>query len=162
MCLTLKRKFRSENEAKRFSCKTAKIATEDIKVWKCLEIKNKSNTTGRAPYRGTLYKEGELKKVKAFGFGYYQHDDGKWDVDIDQGLHACTTYQTATWLKSSDRFIVEMIIPKGTKYFKGDDNDIVSLQLLWPKKAIPATKQVVEAAMKAVSKDVRVGIARKS
>ena len=68
MCLTLKRKFRSENEAKRFSCKTAKIATEDIKVWKCLEIKNKSITTGRAPYRGPLYKEGELKK--AHGYTY--------------------------------------------------------------------------------------------
>jgi hypothetical protein len=121
------------------------IAKEDIKVFKLLE------RNGRSPFQGTFYHLGETKRAKAFSDvnGRTFTKDLAPDTGIYKGIHA---FQNLPKALNEMRFngeigfpsfIVEAIIPKGTKYIKGVDNDIVSLKLVIGK-AINNTRNAVK------------------
>lgn len=103
------------------------IAKEDIIVYKVLDQNNYS------PYRAYKYTE---------GFHYYETGDiipevGKCSTDIiiKKGLHSYSSYTIASTRRNSTDKIVKMIIPKGSKYFIGKNEDIVSDNLIWYKGA---------------------------
>ena len=146
MCLVINKKFKSETDAVAF-VKKPKIAKSDIIVYKMLEIiKDKLNYTIFSPYKYMRYVAGETKTCWQFGYRIqdYLHNGSYVNrITIDDGIHAFTTRkqvnETIKFLLPCKCFAVKCIIPKGTPYFRGDDNDIVSLALQMPEKIrIPA------------------------
>ena len=99
-----------------------KIADKDIKVYKRLTLRN------RSPYQYFLYKENRTyqssKPMKASRDSWL---DDCWS--IHEGLHAHLHFRPAQFLAASERVsqkVVEMIIPKGTRYVLGCNYDIVA------------------------------------
>ncbi len=128
MCLEIKNKFKSATEIKKFM-KNPLIAEKDLKVYKILEICYGNIVS---PFQYVSYTENELKTVKEFKY-HYSYDNILY---IEDGLHCFSKKRSAIDLKKSlpKTFIVECIIPKGTPYFNGVDNNIVSLALKIPSE----------------------------
>lgn len=130
MCLIITG-FESRKKAREFY-KTPLIAKKDILVYKILQKYN-----NHSPYYYMKYEK---------GFLYYQ--DGKrqfssyimplvfsWNLEINQGLHSYKNKKVAedclfSVFTDPSYKIVEMIVPKGSKYFE-NDGEIVSNQLLY-------------------------------
>ena len=133
MCLTVDKEFKTRQEVRDFFAKPLITKTNKV-VYKVLE---RFGPIYNSPYQNMDYKLGELKTVPKFGVII-----GKsllrnvWDMDIEKGIHACTTLYRARQIvnNGSFRVIVRCYIPKGTPYFIGNYNDIVSLALQMPKK----------------------------
>lgn len=118
MCLNIKVK---DGKGVTYLRKNPTIARRDITVYKRLY------STGKAPYRDFYYKK---------GFHYYQEGEpfsfirnGSF-VKVREGLHAFVSEKRASesWVGVKT---VKMIIPKGSKYYRGDNGDIVSDNLIW-------------------------------
>ena len=131
MCLTIQTRFRTRQEARDLQ---PSIAKKDMVVFKII------SPIGISPYRNFKWEP---------GFHYYQDNcklpknirqnySDQWRVRVHIGLHAFTTLYQAevkkrNWLSQND-MIVEMIVPKGAKYYLGENNDIVSTEMIYPKK----------------------------
>lgn len=101
------------------------VAKKPIKVYKVLDGMY-------SPYRRFRWQR---------GYNYYEDQPLIVGVDyrlfiIGKGLHAYQSRDDAhgSFAYSSTSRIVEMIIPKGAKYFLGDNGDIVSDKLNFPAK----------------------------
>lgn len=128
MCLIVNKTWKSLKTAKKSSIPVAK---EDIKVYKLLQKR-----TNLSPYQMAKYEKGKLHespiiryiRVSLFPHGCY--------YKVEQGLHAYRTIEKAkSRFSYQERYckVVEMIIPKGSKYYIGTNDDIVSNKLYWPK-----------------------------
>ncbi len=128
MCLTIRKSFATEQEAQAV-LKKPNIAKEDIKVYKALDC---FNGVYQTPYRGYTMKEGEhyYQTGKIFGTSITKRwGTARLEINITQGLHAWLKRKSAVGAANN---IIEMIIPKGSKYFIGMYGDIVSDNLIWP------------------------------
>ena len=128
MCLTISQYFKTRQQARDFS-KQPLIAKKDIVVYKVINIFG-----GASIYRNFKYEQGYhyyQTGKRPFGFVIYKGSfQEKWKIDINEGLHSYSTVTKATSRCDSYSKVVEMIIPKGAKYFIGSNNDIVLLQCL--------------------------------
>ena len=110
-----------------------RIAQNDIEVWKVL------TPQGLSPFQGYQYHPGMNKPSgpKAIPVPVEQHQ-------IDGGyLHAFTSMEKAYgytqlhWYYDGEIFedyvVQKMLIPKGTVYYEGNDNDICAECLYWPE-----------------------------
>ena len=126
------------------------VAEEDIEVYKVMEVMTdkKGSPFGVPPYR-PLYRyhpgknqssEYDItmygnKPIKTSPSGlYYMVEAGYLHAYVD--WHAATHLYTHTLLNSGGTLysackIVKMTVPKGTKYFLGNDNDIAAETLVW-------------------------------
>lgn len=112
-------------------------ATKDIVVYKRLKrYKKWANKNGKgyiyeSPYQRFKYNLGYEYNVQRFQI-FESCIDNK--LRIYQGLHSYTNYETARNRKNINEVIVKCIIPKGSKYFLGIHNDIVSDKLILVKE----------------------------
>jgi hypothetical protein len=131
MCLTIKKRFSS---LRKMIKKEQKIAIKDIIVFKVLEKRRWKNQYGEdtkyiSPYRSYVYH---------LGYHYYQTGPNKFSIwwnsfsgyyDINQGLHAWVSLKKAEEEKY-DCTIIKCVIPKGSTYFLGANNDVVTDNLI--------------------------------
>jgi hypothetical protein len=142
MCLTVNFKTR---QAARDAKKTPFIAAKNITVWKVVE---KENGKFKSPYMSAFkWEEGQTytSKLKC---KVEKSEYNGWLLQVDEGLHAAMTKQMAMniFYYSNTRRIIEMIIPKGAKYYIGNRGDIVADTMKFPIGAkIYTTKQFKKA-----------------
>jgi len=124
MCLTVDKEFNNESTAIEYT-KNPKIAGRDRVVYKVLDKDNKSPYQGFKYHKGFLYYQ--TNKKKPFDIGVHSFWWGVYKININDGLHAFITKDAAEYLrirsKVSELRVVKMVIPKGARYFLGDDND---------------------------------------
>lgn len=129
MCLVING-FKTRQEAIDYKKKFF-VAKKDILVYKILR------STNYAPYKNFEYEKGfhyyQVGKPFSFDIGYW---GDKWQIAIGKGLHAYTSLTAAQCPKimffNSTIKIVEMIVPKGSKYFiSSNEKEIVSDNLIW-------------------------------
>ena len=101
-----------------------KTAKEDIHCYKLLEVRN---THLISPYKKYRWYINKLVKLSTLNKDEYGH--------INEGLHAyLENYSFKRKLLSYWRYnpviIYNCIIPKGSKYYLGNDDDIVSNQMM--------------------------------
>lgn len=120
MCLDLK-----EGQRKR-----ASIAEKDIKVFKMLVRDGRKLVS---PYQFTEYKLNKLYESKLVK-EVREHEYGGYSVN--RGLHAFVNLEYAKFKiqGNNSRAIYNAIIPKGSMYYLGNNNDIVSNQLKVTRK----------------------------
>ncbi len=143
MCLNIvnRKGIRYTNKPRPFTAK------KPIKVYKVLD-------GSYSPYRsfrwvkGYYYYEDEPLEVKGQftlwnqQLGFFEQfeqpvSSNRYSArfSIERGLHAWQSkhiaYNSYTYHIRTNARIVEMIIPKGAKYFLGDDGDIVSDKILY-------------------------------
>lgn len=106
--------------------KQKRIADKDIMVYKCLQFTFKSKSIGQMDYSiyspyynkewlfNTIYTD-KIKKPTGY------------KTEVEKGLHSATTIRRA---KNHGGHIFTAIIPKGTAYYKGNNNDLVSEALV--------------------------------
>lgn len=130
MCLTLSKKFRSKKAAE-LAFSNPLIATEDIVVFKKLsKRKRKAGIVFSAPYQNFLYEKGTHYYQEGYDFTSRITKSGRsYELQIYEGLHAKTTAAATRF--TNGNITIEMIVPKGSKYFLGINNDIVSNNLIW-------------------------------
>ena len=134
MCLRITENFKTRKVAREFAA-DLKVTKTNKTVYKVLIYYHGINLYV-GPYQRTEYEPNELKTVKKFGiqiktFGYHL-----WKIEIEKGLHACTTLDSAIRLAQyvKNPTIIKCIIPKGTPYFiNNDKKEIVTLALQMPK-----------------------------
>ena len=127
-----------------------KVAEEDIVVYKILSKccdKEETMVTYEPPYqrgKGFKYKKGVNTTATELEGVFKRHDaDGPYTVVVFGFLHAFTDLGFALRYFKADfsniysfNCIVEyhvykMVIPKGTRYFVGEQNDICARELRW-------------------------------
>lgn len=158
MCLKISNQFRTRALAKEH-VKEPLISKRNITVYKILEkVNSPKGIEFISPFRCMTYLPGETKIVKKFSFEYI--DACGWKVNVNKGLHtlnspSCIASNIMT-AKSFVRFtakmkysafghnknmiIVECIIPKGTPYYKNEE-EYVSLALQMPDKFVNVYKK---------------------
>lgn len=100
----------------------AKMATEDIKVWK---IMDKIGNDFLAPHRSIyVYPDTRLQSSKKLGVEFLDHPPR---IIINEGLHAYTFRPGPFW-----KAVTECYIPKGSVYF-ANDKVCVSQNLIFDK-----------------------------
>jgi len=124
MCLKVDKKFKTRKEARNFK---PLIAKKEIKVYKILDTENTS------PYFTFTYDKGYQYSSN---FSKYIEENYGWKIKINKGLHSFIDYKNAKerkycFLYPESFKIITMYIPKGSKYYLGDDGDIVSDNLIW-------------------------------
>lgn len=108
---------------------TEKIATRDLKAYKKLDILGGELLS---PYRGkTKWVKGKLKKARGW--------ESNPTYVIDHGFHAYSTLTIAR--KQTNMPIFELIIPKGSKYFKNGLEIVSNQMILKSKTPIPKVKK---------------------
>ncbi len=132
MCLIVNKNFKTKTEAKKYK---HLIAKEDIKVYKILEACGNDRTKGYAPYYNFLYEKGFQYTEDKFEIDYNLNSNNEYFITVEQGLHALATNKKKyirMFLECRlNGMCVEMIIPKGSKYYLGTNNDIVTDNLIW-------------------------------
>ena len=118
---------------------------DDRVVYKVVRLQADGRFT--SPYQSFDWEEGQY---------YYQDDDkmvtggigkwygwadsaGSWMFSVHEGLHACSAPSSAhvrgyNQYNSKNIRIIEMVIPKGAKYYE-QDGDIVSTEMIFPEGA---------------------------
>lgn len=148
MCLIIPTNTESLGKAIKQS---KKIATKDIVVYKVVKVGKKwKNQYGEgykfiSLYENFPYKLGYhyYQKDKKFSFNLYSNCvyNSSFILEIYKGLHAYIKLDEIIVLKSTytDRAIIKCIIPKGSEYFVGTHNDIVTDNLIFDSvvKIIP-------------------------
>ena len=121
-----KKLFENRQEAITFS-KNPLIAENDITVYKMLD---KDQNKYYSPCQYTQYCRGELKTADGFGFDILSNR-----ITINNGIHAYTDKHHALGVATIYEYsiVIKCYIPKGTPYFIGIYNEIVSLALQMPK-----------------------------
>lgn len=115
MCLHLKKGTR------------AKIAKEDIVVYKCLEMEDGKYITPYMHFNVEMGKtySSELTKFKATPI--FKYDTFDCYADVFQGLHTFVNYdETKRFCQLHNRILVKCIIPKGSTYYVGIFADIAA------------------------------------
>ncbi len=113
------------------------VANEDIIVYKILCDVDLSflNETGRSPFKKFLYKKGQMYKSKLITeIRLALTPNNKYFFEVENGLHAYVKHdsKSSIWLMNKYCAKIKMIIPKGSKYYLGTDDEIVSDTLYWP------------------------------
>lgn len=103
----------------------AKMATEDIKVWKLMD---KEGDAYAAPFR-ILYVYPDTRNQSCEQLGVEFIDNSK--IFINEGLHAYTFIPNLFWGIVTD-VITECYIPKGSVYFT-NGTECVSQNLIFDK-----------------------------
>lgn len=95
------------------------IATKDVICYKWLDKTEKGFKT---PFRNVLVKIPSVMKAKLGISRWFGHQR------INKGIHAYVKKkEISTDLRGEDdAILVKCIIPKGSKYFEGTNNDIVA------------------------------------
>jgi len=133
MCLTVDKKFASEKEAKRFS-KRPMRAESDMTVYKRLIPDGDKDKMYWSPYVGAGYVQNKKYKSKMAVTVHLDWDlDLKWMVQVNEGIHSYTSrmiaiINTRCWKYGEKVFACT--IPKGAKYFIGENCEIVSNRLI--------------------------------
>lgn len=142
MCLTVNITFPTKKDAQNYK---PLIATKDIKVYKVLEYGTKAKTKAKtnkdrlySPYRGFYYDKGTQYTESKLNRRYHTTCwSNQCTLHIEKGLHA---YVTKDCRQIKDHLstyayakpvVVVMVIPKGSQYYLGDNNDIVTNNLIW-------------------------------
>lgn len=124
MCLNVEVRYniRAEaREAKPF------VATRNIKVYKRLKV----HPPGlMSPYRGFLYSPMSYHKAKLNKNITKNDFTHVWHISFHKGLHAYQTFEKCKFKINSSELMVLCIIPKGSTYWKGECEDIVSDQMI--------------------------------
>lgn len=117
----------------------ASIAKKDIYTFKRLKmVRDKNGIILKAPYQSHfhynlnhLYKEVKLKIKKGFNNSIYEgyHSYYKETKPTERYFINFNSY----YFDKGDECIVLCKIPKGSKYFLGENNDIVSNQIILEK-----------------------------
>jgi hypothetical protein len=127
--------------------KVTKVAIKDITVYKRFEIVYKFNKAGKSskshletPFQGTRLPSNGVLETEDFTADLNSRDliDKEYTLRIHQGIHAYTKAYEAKSHKNLGETIKTMIIPKGTKYIVGVDNEIVALKMVLKKRGIKA------------------------
>ena len=115
-----------------------KVAEKDIVVYKVLDHNMGS------PYYGLLYPLNEKRTSILKRYDWKWEEKGYKIYDVEEGLHAFTkrlaAYVKQYYLNQPDRnnlatySVYKAIIPKGSKYYIGLDNDIASDALIVKRK----------------------------
>lgn len=107
--------------------KNALIAENDIKVYK---IVYKCNGKYYSPYIEKVLTE-RASNVSTIAYESYNGPYKSEYYITDQGVHAFTSLKRANYLCSMDcgYVIITGIIPKGTRYWKGNDKDIAAKRI---------------------------------
>lgn len=124
MCLTIK-----GSKTRDIARQAAKplIAKKNIVVYKSFYYKWRGEHILESPFQGHRYARKSLHKVKKLGIIIMNWASCDWRVEVNEGLHSWTTRQRA---KNCDgNTIVRCTIPKGAKYLKSKNGDIVSTHL---------------------------------
>lgn len=112
---------------------SAKIASDDIAIFKVLR---KYGRVYKSPWWGTEWKLGEIKtspmkrRLREFTKGWQKKM-------INQGLHAYLATpkrKRSTMMKFTHSVVFAGIVPKGSYYYLGEDNEIVANQMIMTKK----------------------------
>lgn len=112
-----------------------KIAEKDIFVWKRFHLTNynlseKNRELGinelKSPYRNENYQLGLTYKAK---FDKYH----RYSYVVNKGIHAYISFKAANSRKNYSEVIIKCTIPKGSQYYLGNREDIVSNQLILPE-----------------------------
>lgn len=138
MCLTIKTSNRTNKSlpVEKVAQKYAKVADTDMLIYKVLKVSRRGGkSTYKAFVKGTEYTP---------GYEYYQTGSAITDrfttrinygneLQIDMGLHAFNSYEAASsrYNRHANHAICEFIIPKGSTYFVGDSNDVVSDRIIF-------------------------------
>lgn len=134
MCLTTKG-FPTKKEALKYK-KEGEILKKDLIVYKIL---NKTRTGYFSPFQDTQYERGYhyYQTEKPFTFSGVRR---KWfsyvyGFTIDRGLHSYVNKIIAedshAYRRCMNGRVVKMVIPKGSKIYRGINGDIVSDNLIW-------------------------------
>jgi hypothetical protein len=128
--------------------KRVRTATNDKVVFKILNATNSPNSF-IAPYRRSRYKLNQNKTIDKFtgeaeGNKSWQLESVSFTTEmpkklrvVNRGLHAIRTLKEARLHRNMiGGVVVRCIIPKGTPYINGQDNEIVSLSLIPVKRAV--------------------------
>ena len=113
-----------------------KIAQDDIEVWKVLTYK------GLSPYQDYPYHPGINKPLEQKEIPLEQMliEDGylyAYRDKVTAELNAAMLnriFGSFTNLEPIEHVVHRMLIPKGTVYYEGDDNDICAECLYWPEE----------------------------
>ena len=127
MCLQIGKEFKTKKEALEF-IKNPKIAEKDIRVYKVL------NETNLGVYYAFKYEKGFHYYQVGKKFSYLIRQSfytNKWRITFHIGLHSCKSYNAAELHVTRRDKIVTMYIPKGSKYYEGIYNELISDQLVW-------------------------------
>ncbi len=127
MCLNVKEIFRTRREAREFA-RNPLIAKKDITVYKVI------CPSGQAPYRSFIYEKGYHyynEGKRALGTSIVNFRPNQWEIRVNQGLHSFIDKRCAKRMAICGRQIVQMVIPKGSKYFLGEKGHAVSDNLIW-------------------------------
>lgn len=126
------------------------IAKEDIICYKVLE--EMDNGSFRTPYRYVIISNNVLSseyfqnvptRVQDGNFAIKENNFYSSNFKIEKGIHSFKTLETAkeeifilnTCLQGAEFYIVkEAIIPKGTKYWIGHNNELCSEKIVFTEK----------------------------
>lgn len=126
MCLRIKERFSSKEDAVKFMKKPL-IAEKDIRVYKVL------NRFNMAIYRHFQYEKGYCyTETESFSYIAKEPLFSGIYIEIYTGFHSCKDIKSAkSHIGSIHHRIVTMYIPKGAKYFEGEDGEYVSNKIVW-------------------------------
>lgn len=113
-----------------------KIAQNDIEVWKVLTPK------GLSPFQGYQYHPGMNKPACAKTIPVpreQQEIDGGYlhafrNKEKAEGYTMVQLYKNAQYYIYEDYVVQRMLIPKGSIYYEGNDDDICAERLYWPEE----------------------------
>lgn len=109
-----------------------RIARDDIEVWKVLTPK------GLSPFQGYQYHPGMNKPagVKAVSAKQQYIDGGYLHAFRDREKAHEYTRKEGTFVRVDfeDYVVRRMLIPKGSVYYEGMDDDICAERLYWPEE----------------------------
>ena len=121
-----------------------RIAQNDIEVWKVLTPK------GLSPFQGYQYHPGMNKPACAktipvpveqpqIGGGYLHAFRNKEKAEGYTKLQsfkriATVSGTTVSWESFEEYVVQRMLIPKGSVYYEGADDDICAERLYWPEE----------------------------
>lgn len=154
MCLEIKRLFNTKEEALKHK---PLIAKRNIKVMKFFDGKSfkHDEEAFKSPYKYTIYQRNKLYVINHFGLDVQQSSDSnfkKYQIEIYRGLHS---YELSDFKDPIGAFIALCIIPKGAKYYKGKNGNIVSNLLYVTDKYHKAVGSLFTPAADQVQEDFR-------
>lgn len=120
MCLQVDKRFKTRQEARDYK---PLIAKKDIKVYKYLVFEDDSYIS---PFQGFKYEKGYHYSANIGKSVFKRRHLNVWTIECNRGLHAYTHEMNKPYFKQ-----IIMYIPKGSEYYKGINEDIVSNNLIW-------------------------------
>lgn len=104
-------------------------AKEDIHCFKVLK-RNKNSKILWAPVREKMYKQEKEYKTIIVRDGEAVHQGFHACLKIERAIVLGTRYASRKTLKNYDMLILDAIIPAGSLYYIGDNDEIVSNRII--------------------------------